>query len=386
MSEALGFSLVDGGPLCALMRRMGWTRPDGRVDYVRAGIVLMAMAWGPLLVATVWARLVSGHWFTIDWGAHARLLISIPLLLRAEVSLHARTRWAAEQFVVDDWAEGQSERFEHVVAGAVKHRNAVLPEAALFALALATSQLVVWNLGGMPFASRRVQLDAQMVAARWWYALVALPLFQFLVYRALWRWAIWVQVLWRLARLRLRPTATHPDQAGGLEFLSWPSIGFAYVIAALSTAQAGVWADQVLHAGLKVTALKAQVGALAAVAVVVALGPLVVLCPQLFLCQIEGRRQYGSLATDYTRLFQARWFSRRDRDDVLGSADIQSLADLANGYNVVAKMRLVPFSLRAVIAIVVAVLAPMIPVALLGVPLSQVLAKVAGALVGKPGG
>ena len=35
--------MVDGGPLCALMRRLGWTRPDGHIDYLRAAIVLVAV-------------------------------------------------------------------------------------------------------------------------------------------------------------------------------------------------------------------------------------------------------------------------------------------------------------------------------------------------------
>jgi hypothetical protein len=70
---------------------------------------------------------------------------------------------------------------------------------------------------------------------------------------------------------------------------------------------------------------------------------------------------------------------------VLGSADIQSLADLAAGYDVIARMRVVPFGVRAVIGLTVAAITPMIPVALLGVPLDQLLAKLAGTLLGKPG-
>jgi hypothetical protein len=210
-------------------------------------------------------------------------------------------------------------------------------------------------------------------------------MFQFLIYRALWRWAIWVQLLWRVSRLRLRPTATHPDLAGGLEFLSWPSIGFAYVVSALSATQAGVWADQVLHAGVKVTELKSEAAVFIVASVALALAPLLVVAPKLWRCKIEGQHEYGSLAADYTRLFQSRWIDRRDRDDVLGSADIQSLADLANGYSVVDRMRLVPFSPRTVITIAAAALVPLIPVALLGVPLSQLLRKLGGAFIGKPG-
>jgi hypothetical protein len=339
----------------------------------------------PLLATSLASRLMAGRWFAVDWSVQARLLIAIPLLLRADVSLHARTRSVVDRIVSDPWVPAQRDRFDRIVAAAVRHRDAAAPEALLLGLALVGSQFVVWNLGGMPFVAGLVTLDRQMIAARWWYALVALPMFQFLVYRALWRWGIWTQMLWRLSRLRLEPIAIHPDLAGGLEFLSHPSLGFCYVIAALSAAQAGVWADKVLHAGLKVTALKTEAFAFIAASLILALGPLVPLARQLWRSQYEGRHAYGRLATDYTRLFSTRWIERRGRDDLLGSADIQSLADLANGYNVVDRMRFLPFGPRAVIAVVAAAVAPMVPVALMGVPVSELLLKLGGAMIGKPG-
>ena len=188
----------------------------------------------------------------------------------------------------------------------------------------------------MPFVARRLTMDRELVAARWWYALVALPMFQFLVYRALWRWAIWIADALAAVAPAAAARGHAPRPGGRARFLSWPSIGFAYVIAALSATQAGVWADQVLHAGLKVTELKWQALVFVLAGVVVALGPLlVVLRTPLAVPDRRASIEYGSLAIDYTRLFQARWIARRERNDVLGSADIQSLADLANGYDVV---------------------------------------------------
>jgi hypothetical protein len=134
-----------------------------------------------------------------------------------------------------------------------------------------------------------------------------------------------------------------------------------------------------------VTELKTEAGIFIAAALVLALGPLISLVGQLWRCKFEGREHYGRLAVDYTRLFEARWLEGRDRDGLLGSADIQSLADLANGYNVVDKMRFVPFGPRTVIAIAAAALAPMLPVALMGVPLSELLLKLGGTMLGKPG-
>jgi hypothetical protein len=47
--------------------------------------------------------------------------------------------------------------------------------------------------------------------------------------------------------------------------------------------------------------------------------------------------------------------------DLLGTADIQSLADLANGYEVVHGVRAVPFEMVNVMAIVLAVAIPFFP-------------------------
>jgi hypothetical protein len=192
-------------------------------------------------------------------------------------------------------------------------------------------------------------------------------------------------MLWRLSRLRLAPVATHPDLAGGLQFLSWPSIGFAYAIAALSATQAGVWADQVLYAGVKVTVLKAYALVFVIAGVVVALGPTLAVGGHLWRCRYQGLFDYGSLAAEYTRRFQERWISSRPRDDLLGTADIQSLADLANSFNVVDKMRFWPFGLRTVMTIAFAAVLPMIPVALIQMPLTELLSKLAGTMLGKPG-
>jgi hypothetical protein len=327
-------------------------------------------------------RLSAPHSFVVDWSVHTRLLIAIPLLLRADVSLDTRTRLVSDQLVSDHWATGRTERFDRIVASAARHRDAALPELVMFGVALVVSEIVVWNLGGMPFTARRVTLAHHLLAARWWYALVALPMFQFLVYRALWRWGIWVQMLWRLSRLGFRPVATHPDLAGGLEFLSWPSVGFAYVVAALSAAQAGVWADQVLHAGVQVTTLKWDALVFIVAGTVLALGPLAVMSGHLWRCQFEGRDDYAGLATDYTRQFQARWFEQRARagGELLGSADIQSLADLNNSFEVVRGMRIALVTKDALIQLAAAVLAPIAPLALTMMPIEELAKRLFGLL------
>ena len=61
-------------------------------------------------------------------------------------------------------------------------------------------------------------------------------------------------------------------------------------------------------------------------------------------CRFAGGIEYDGLATDYTRLFHARWVERHQRSDLLGRADIQALADLESSCEVVQRTRIVPFS------------------------------------------
>jgi hypothetical protein len=66
----------------------------------------------------------------------------------------------------------------------------------------------------------------------------------------------------------------------------------------------------------------------------------------------------------------------------LGTADIQSLADLSNSVSIVRDMRLVPVSLSIVKSLAVAALLPLLPLVLFKYPLADLLAKFFGRLSG----
>ena len=50
--------------------------------------------------------------------------------------------------------------------------------------------------------------------------------------------------------------------------------------------------------------------------------------------------------------------------ELLGTGDIQSLADLGNSYSVVGEMRVVPFGMRDVARLAIATAAPLAPLTL----------------------
>jgi len=93
-------------------------------------------------------------------------------------------------------------------------------------------------------------------------------------------------------------------------------------------------------------------------------------------------REYGTLAERYVREFDAKWLRGGAPADeaLVGSGDIQSLADLGNSFEVVRTMRIAPITKEAILQLVAATLAPVVPLALTMMSLEELLKKLFGVL------
>ena len=94
--------------------------------------------------------------------------------------------------------------------------------------------------------------------------------------------------------------------------------------------------------------------------------PLVMFTPQMASAKRKGLAEYGQLAQDYVERFDRKWVRREGEpsDDMLGTGDIQSLADLGNSYSVIGEMRAVPFKLTDITRLAAATAAPFLPLLL----------------------
>jgi hypothetical protein len=73
----------------------------------------------------------------------------------------------------------------------------------------------------------------------------------------------------------------------------------------------------------------------------VVLGPLIVFTPVLIRSKLDYWGKYGPLASSYVQGFDEKWILQTaySHQNVLGSPDIQSLADLRHGYAGIGEMR-----------------------------------------------
>ena len=363
-------------------------RAGRAVHLTSAGRVLGALlcvAWLPLFPLAFADRLLRLAPGTIlaDPSVHVRLLVAVPLFLLAERVLAREVRLTVRQLDDDGYvAPDERARFAAMLAASVRLRDSRLAELALVALAFAGGVLSLLGVVG-PGGVIHGLSDVRLTAARLWYGLVSLPVYQLMLLHALWRFAIWVQLLARLSRLRLNLVVAHPDRAGGLAFVAMPSVAFvALLLLGTSSVLAAGWGTQLVRGQVRLAALAPVFLVYVFAGLLLALAPLSAFTPRLFATQRHGRRRLASLVSTTARRFWARWVERPGAGDLLGSPDPQSQAALAETYETVARSRIFLFGTREVVTLVVAAALPVLPLLLTERSFVDLLRHAMGLLVG----
>ena len=377
------FSLVVGGPLFRVLR---WARlSDDNLQLLgRRMAAVVVVAWLPLLILS----LVEGHaWsglrvpFLRDVDVHTRFLVALPLLFAAEWVLHQRLRLAINKFRERQLVpEAQYQRYLAALQSARTWLDSIWPELLIAVFVYAVGLGGIWRSIAMPQADAwyGAVIDGQLVttAAGRWLGLVSVPLFQFLLLRWYFRLLVWWRLMWQLSRTDLNLQPLHPDHAGGLGFLSQLSQAFMLLLVAQGTLASGWIAEQIFFAGAHLPEFKLELAAVTAVTVFLVLGPLLFFSPVLARARRAGLGAYGNLATRYARDFDQKWLRGRapENESLIGSGDIQSLADLGNSYATLQQMRMVVFDTKTVIPLAAALLAPVAPLLLTMISVEELLA------------
>ncbi|HTR17288.1 MAG TPA: hypothetical protein VMI52_09670 [Acetobacteraceae bacterium] len=377
------FSLVLGGPLFQLLSRAHLS--DNALTALQQRILVISLfTWLPLLVLSALEQHLMGAGaavpFLQDVEVHVRFLVAVPLLIGAELVVHRRMRVVVRQFLERRLIpDGAMARFDAAVAGAYRLRNSVLAEVLLIVFVYVVGVLIIWRhyvaLDMTTWYATPSAKGGTLSFAGMWYGFVSLPIFQFLLCRWYFRLAIWARFLWHVSRIELSLIPTHPDRNAGLGFLSNAVYAFGLLVAAHGVLLAGQIADRIFYLGAELPEFKIQIAGLVVFLLCVVFGPLLVFVPQLAQAKRVGNLEYGVLAERYVRQFDAKWLRGGAPADepLVGSGDIQSLADLGNSLEVVRTMRIAPITRDAILRIVATIVIPIAPLILTMMPLGELL-------------
>jgi hypothetical protein len=383
------FSVVLGGPLFQLLRRTRLSDDALALVHRRvlAGVVI---TWVPLFLLSL---LEGRAWrgvtvpFLLNAEVQGRFLLAMPLLILAELGVHLRMRSLVAQFFNRDLiAADDQPRVTGAIESAMRLRNSVAAELFLMVLIYAVGvpmreylavDASTWASGSSSGGGGWINLSM----AGWWHALVSVPVFQFLLVRWYFRVFIWARFLWQMSRITLKLVPTHPDRVGGLGFLTNVVYAFTPVLLAHGVLLSGLIADRIFFDGATLTQFKVEIFGGVGVLILLVLFPLMVFVGQLARVKRTGLGEYGGLAQRYVREFDAKWLrGGAPADSLMGSADLQSLADLSNSFQIIREMRFVPFSKETILQLAIVTLAPVAPLLLTMISFEELLKRLLSAV------
>jgi len=259
-------------------------------------------------------------------------------------------------------------RLNEAINSATTLRNSVVLEVGLLVFVY-TVGLWVWRVRVHPDILTWYHVPGgpwNLTPAGFWYVFVSIPVLQFILLRWYTRLFIWFRFLWHVSRLNLHLVPTHPDRCAGLAFVGKSSYAFGPILFAQGVMLAGVVASRVLYSGESLRSFKLQIAGFVVFFVFAVLAPLLMFTPRMAAAKRKGLADYALVAQRYVDGFEQKCVlgEHAPAEELVGSGDIQSLADLGNSYAMVRDMRPVPFGLDDISRLAAATAAPLLPLLL----------------------
>lgn len=389
------FRLSTGGLFYSLGLRMRLLSEDQyRIDRVIAALI--ALTWLPLVILSVLegTLTVGGTELSLltDLEPHVRCLVAMPILVIADILIDPIVDGAIREFKQSGiLSEQDRPRFDKAVQELSRRRDSYLPDIAML---LITAALTRTFISGVADIGIENDTDSWMMASTgdaatftlggWWYLLISSPILQILLYRWLWRFAIWAGFLYRFSRIKLMLEPTHPDLAGGLGVLKYSQGAFIVVFVGFGAMVSVSLAGEIMRTDLTLIQTRPLIVGFIAGCIALTSLPLLFFAPKLVEARRRGRRAYGALGHKLTRAFDERWTDKDEAglgEDLLQAIDPSAMADYSALYENVKGMRIIPVSLRSYAWQASLLAIPFLPLIFIEIPFSDVMGRVLDSLV-----
>jgi hypothetical protein len=331
----------------------------------------VSLTWLPVIVLAVIQQLTTGRMeplLTVP-AVHVRLLVGAPMFLLLDHEFPRLCHRTLHQLLTQSYVpDADQPRFDRLMVRATRLAESPLPEALLAVGSVALGIAALYGVvptSGLPRGGSRTP-------AQLWYAVTDWPFYQFLFCRALWRWVIWVRVLFGLSRLDLALDPAHPDRRAGIAFLRVPSMGYCTMLLFATSSVVCAEYGHKLSFGITLESYKPLLFIFAAVGGLIAMGPLLFFAPMLIEARRDGRTELGAMATDLGRRVRGRLRRGIGLGAGLEGFESERLAEaIVIFQNTADAIWLVLFDKRDIGMLLVATLLPVLPVVLAHVPVKD---------------
>lgn len=383
------YSLIEGGLFRKVQIKLGVQNHQGLLAL--AGI---CFAWLPLLVlttieGTLYDRVSMP--FLEDVAMHARILIALPVLILIRGVIDLKTT-SVIKYLTDSLLDGDEQQ---------KMLSATLPRMRKLACSSLTEITLILLVAGSVFSLYQsgafagllggstswkfvnTQDGSMMSLAGKWAAFVSIPFFQFLLLQWLWRYIVWIMLLYHFAKSPLKLLPTHADRSGGLGIIILAQRSFSFIFFAGSMVISGQLIVLIMNSPDAIQMVQRVGIGYMILCLMLLLLPLVFFIGRLVKTKQSGLLRLSKLGTEMSRTFESDWltdlpFEKRIEDR---RVDPSMAYDYSSMYDVLQQLRVVPVTVRDVISMAVSIAIPFLPILFVYFSAAEVLAKIIGLLM-----
>ncbi len=387
-NNAGDFSLSEGGPFHRALLKMRLHNKQGKL-----ALVGFCFTWVPLaLITAIEGTLYSGTPlpFLKDVAMQARMLVALPMLILIKVAIDSKV------IVVSNYISGslisKDERqiiFTTVLQRAKKLTSSVIAEIILLLIVIAvTISLVKTGMysalegGTRSWMTSTKEGSPVLSVAGYWAVLVSIPMFQFLLLRWIWRYIVWISLLFRLSKARLNLWPTHADRAGGLGLIMMAQKSFNLVFVVGSVVLSGQFIAQIIEHPDFFKTIRGEAIAYIVISISFILMPLLFFTGKLYKTKNDGLLQLGILGAALSGKFDRKWVNDLPAEKRIEEKEVDPsiLFDYAGLYDMLQKFRTVPVTLRDIAGMAIALFVPFIPILFIHFSVGELMQKIAGLL------
>jgi hypothetical protein len=383
------FSLSEGGPFHNALVKMRLSGNQGK-------LVLMGLCltWLPLVIITfIEGTLYSGIQlsFLKDVAMQARLLVALPILIMIKPVIDHKvvevTKYLSEALM--------SPEDRHDIVTRAFHRAKKLTSSALteVILLLIVIGLTISLVKGGVYSALEGGTTSWMASNKSgnqslsfsgdWAVFFSIPVFSFLLIRWLWRYLIWMLLLFRLSKSRLNLLATHPDRAGGLGIIILAQRNFNLIFVAGSAVISGQLMAQLMKYPDSFNTIRNLGIAYIVLCLALVLFPLVFFMGKLVTTKQQGLLRLSKLGATLSDKFEREWENELPIERRISEkqVDPSMIYDYAGIYDSLQRLRTIPVTIREIIGMALALFIPFIPILFIHFSVAELLKKIFGMLI-----
>ena len=367
------FSLFQDDLINRLFRIIG-LGPERLIHILGRIAILIGLTWVPVALLASYSDVGTdqppGQNFFLDLAAYAQFFIGLPLFVFAEYVIARSTEDAAAHFrstgLLPKHSMNLVERWNARIRDL---RTARWSDVVCLAIGYVLVSVWIWpelhNATETWHALGPVGHQS-LTAAGAWEVFIALPLLDYWWLRWIWKIGLWCWYLAKLSSVQLSIVASHPDETGGLGFLSDVQTKFGWVILAYGVTNIAATVAYKLTIEQTPATFMAVWGPMVSFIIgapLVFSVPLFMFTKQLHHAKRRALAHFHRNVTERALMLERTWMQACDSKEYapMIDAEVAGLNSIHALYNHLQKMRVVPLDLRSFAELVGYATGPFLP-------------------------